>query len=70
LDDVTIGETVFTYVDVGKLFKNFLKDHRTKRAEIYMKVFRCSTKAVLLNSWSLEVGLDHNRGNWFYMCLY
>jgi hypothetical protein len=34
-----IRETVFTYVHVGKYFKNLLKNNRTKRVEIYMKAF-------------------------------
>jgi hypothetical protein len=51
-------------------FKNLLRNHRTRNAEIYMKAFLDSTKASLLKSWLPGVGWGHNRVNYFYMCLH
>jgi hypothetical protein len=35
----TIGETIFTCVYIGKIFKNLLlKNHRARKVQIYMEV--------------------------------
>jgi hypothetical protein len=47
-------------------FKNLLlQNHWLRKAEIYMKAFRHSTKSSLLKSWPPRVGWGHNRGNIF-----
>jgi hypothetical protein len=68
----TIWETVFTCVYIGKKYlKNLLKNHRTKRAEIYMihvSLWHIS-KLSLLRSWPHGVECGHIRGNSFCMFL-
>jgi hypothetical protein len=60
----TVEETVFTCAYTGKYFKNLLlKNQLVRKAEIYMKAFRHSTKASLLKWWLPGVGRGHNRGN-------
>jgi hypothetical protein len=47
-DGVTIGKNIFTCVYVGKIFpKIFFSRTTAKKAEIYMKDFRHSTKVFI-----------------------
>jgi hypothetical protein len=51
-------------------FKNLLlKNHGARRAHIYMKAFWYNVDSSLYKSWSLEVGIGHNRETTF-TCVY
>jgi hypothetical protein len=53
----TIGETTCQYTKKKNILNCFLlKNHWSKKAEIYLKIFRHSTNASLLKSSSLRLG--------------
>jgi hypothetical protein len=55
---------------IQEIFLNLcLKNYWTRKAEIYMQAFLHSTKASLLTLLTPGVDWDHNRGNYFCMCL-
>jgi hypothetical protein len=51
-------------------FKNLLKNHKARKAQIYTKASLFSSDSSLYKSWSPGVGWGHNGENHFYKCLY
>jgi hypothetical protein len=50
--------------------KIFFKNHRARRAHIYMKAFWYNVNSSLFKSWSPGVRRGHNKKNHMYMCLH
>jgi hypothetical protein len=62
----TKGDTVFACVYVRKYFTNLLlRNHWTRKADIYMKAFQQSAKASLLKSWLPLIRWFYNREHVF-----
>jgi hypothetical protein len=55
---------------VGSFKNRLLKNHRTRKAHIYMKAFWYNVNSSLLKSLSPGVRRGHNKENHIYMCLY
>ena len=57
----TIGETIFTCVYIGKMFKNLpLKNYLTRKFQFNMEACWHSADSSLLKSWPPGVGRGHN----------